>query len=257
LLEEERKTMEVKTVSTTAVPATLPVLSTRPPGEPGAAAWPLDPITSYWLDAGQRGILMLDVLRQRGNNALEYAARAAPHVLSFEIELILHGRDLERPVNYALVRVVPPPGVVIGEEKRPFVVFDPRAGHGPGIGGMKHDSEIGKALEAGHPCYFVGFLPDPVPGQTVEDVCRAEACFVEVVAARHPRADGKPVLIGNCQAGWQIMMMAAIRPDLPGPILLVGSPLSYWAGIRGQSPMRYLGGLLGGTWLTSLSGDLG
>ncbi|MEJ1975290.1 MAG: DUF3141 domain-containing protein [Acetobacteraceae bacterium] len=41
------------------------------------------------------------------------------------------------------------------------MIFDPRAGHGPGIGGMKHDSEIGVALEAGHPCYFVGFLPDP------------------------------------------------------------------------------------------------
>ncbi|MBV9892395.1 MAG: DUF3141 domain-containing protein, partial [Rhizobacter sp.] len=73
----------------------------------------------------------------------------------------------------------------------------------------------------------------------------------------HPKADGKPVLIGNCQAGWQIMMMSAIRPDVAGPILLAGSPLSYWAGIRGQSPMRYLGGLLGGTWLSSLTSDLG
>ena len=44
---------------------------------------------------------------------------------------------------------------------------------------MKHDSEIGVALAAGHPCYFVGFLPDPMPGQTVEDVCEAEARFVE------------------------------------------------------------------------------
>ena len=48
--------------------------------------------------------------------------------------------------------------------KRPFIVVDPRAGHGPGIGGMKQDSEIGVALAAGHPCYFVGFLPEPVPG---------------------------------------------------------------------------------------------
>ena len=242
------------TGSREALPAKLPAPSVA---GPGAVAWPMDPIGSYWVDAAQRSILFLDVLRQRGNNALEYAARAAPHVLSYEVELILHGHDLERPVNYGLVRIIPPAGSVIDETKRPFVVFDPRAGHGPGIGGMKHDSEIGKALEAGHPCYFVGFLPDPVPGQTVEDVCRAEARFVEVVVARHPRAQGKPVLICNCQAGWQIMMMSAIRPDLPGPILVVGSPLSYWAGIRGQSPMRYLGGLLGGTWPTSLVGDLG
>jgi len=141
--------------------------------------------------------------------------------------------------------------------KRPFIVVDPRAGHGPGIGGMKHDSEIGVALKAGHPCYFVGFLPNPVPGQTVEDVCRAEALFVRTVAERHPSAEGKPVIIGNCQAGWQLMMMAAVNPDLCGPIMLAGSPLSYWAGVRGKRPLRYLGGMMGGTWLTALAGDLG
>jgi Protein of unknown function (DUF3141) len=64
-------------------------------------------------------------------------------------------------------------------------------------------------------------------------------------------------LIGNCQAGWQIMMMSATQPDLVGPIMLAGSPLSYWAGVHGKNPMRYLGGLLGGAWLTSLAGDLG
>ncbi|OWY58711.1 hypothetical protein B7486_78500, partial [cyanobacterium TDX16] len=116
---------------------------------------------------------------------------------------------------------------------------------------------MGVALAAGHPCYFIGFLTEPMPGQTIEDVCAAEAAFLAEVAARHPDAEGKPVVIGNCQAGWQIMMTAAIRPDLFGPILLAGSPLSYWAGVRGRNPMRYLGGTLGGTWLTALSGDLG
>ena len=122
---------------------------------------------------------------------------------------------------------------------------------------MKQDSEIGVAMAAGHACYFIGFLPKPMPGQTIEDVCRAEAIFVEDVAARHPDAEGKPIIIANCQAGWQIMMMAAITPDRTGPIMLAGSPLSYWAGVRGKNPMRYLGGMLGGTWLTALSGDLG
>ena len=211
----------------------------------------------YWVDAWQRSVLLLDVLRQRGNNSIEHNARKAPNVLSFEVELVLDGRSLPRPVNYALVRIVPPKGASIDQKKRPFVVFDPRAGHGPGIGGMKQDSEIGVALAAGHPCYFVGFLPDPVPGQTIEDVCEAEAQFVEQVMARHRDADGKPCLIGNCQAGWQIMMMSAAHPDLVGPIMLAGSPLSYWAGVHGKNPMRYLGGLLGGTWLTTLAGDLG
>jgi hypothetical protein len=138
--------------------------------------------------------------------------------------------------------------------KRPFVVVDPRAGHGPGIGGFKPDSEVGAALKAGHPCYFVGFLPDPVPGQTVEDVMRAEAAFVRKVGELHPDSRGKPAVIGNCQAGWQILMAAAVWPELFGPIIVAGAPLSYWAG---DMPMRYAGGLTGGSWLTALTSDLG
>src|SRR5262252_7392494 len=171
-------------------------------------------LAEYWVDAWQRSILLLDVLRQRGNNSIEHNARKAPHVLSFEAELMLDGRSLPRPVNYALVRIIPPKVASIDPNKRPFIVFDPRAGHGPGIGGMKHDSEIGVALAAGHPCYFVGFLPRPMPDQTIEHVCIAEASFIEQVAARHPKAEGKPVIVGNCQAGWQIMMMTAIRPEI-------------------------------------------
>jgi Protein of unknown function (DUF3141) len=216
-----------------------------------------DPVSEYCIDGCQRAILFVDVLRQRGNNFFEKNAREVPHVLSFDAELLIDGRTLERPVNYGLARIIPPAGMTIDDRKRPFIVFDPRAGQVPGIGGMKHDSEIGEALAAGHPCYYVGFLPNPVPGQTVEDVCRAEAHFIETVAARHEKFSGKPALIGNCQAGWQVMMACAIRPDLPGPILLAGSPLSYWAGIHGKAPMRYTGGLFGGTWLTSLAGDLG
>ena len=216
-----------------------------------------NPFVDYWMDAWQRSVLTLDVLRQRGNIYEEQKAKNAPNVLSFKGELVLDGRTLPRPVNYVLVRIVPTDGREPDPTKRPFVVVDPRAGHGPGIGGMKQDSEIGVALQAGHPCYFIGFLPSPMPGQTIEDVCRAEAVFLEEVARRHREAEGKPAVIANCQAGWQMMMMAALRPELAGPIVLAGSPLSYWAGVRGKNPMRYLGGLLGGTWLTALSGDMG
>ncbi len=214
-------------------------------------------VQEYCIDAWQRSILTLDVLRQRGNHYFEQLEKTAPNVLTFDFEPLLDGRKLPRPVNYALVRIVPPAGTTIDPAKPPFVVVDPRAGHGPGIGGMKHDSEIGVALAAGHACYFIGFFPEPMPGQTIEDVCSAEAAFLEEVAARHPEAEGKPVVIGNCQAGWQTMIAAALRPELFGAVLLAGSPLSYWAGVRGRNPMRYLGGTLGGTWLTALSGDLG
>ena len=182
---------------------------------------------------------------------------SVPHVLRFDAELVLDARTFERPANYLLARIKPPAGVTIDPKKRPFVVVDPRAGHGPGIGGFKADSELGVAMRAGHPCYFVGFTPDPMPGQTIEDIMRAEAVFLEKVIALHPDAEGKPCVIGNCQAGWAVMMLAAVRPELFGPIIVPGSPLSYWAGVKGKNPMRYSGGLLGGSWLTALSGDLG
>ncbi|NRP22124.1 hypothetical protein LPJGGPFB_05383 [Ensifer adhaerens] len=212
---------------------------------------------AYSLDAWQRSVLFLDVMRERGAQYEEHRTQTAPNVLEFEVELIHDGRTLARPVNYALVKIVPPEGVAVDLSKRPFVVVDPRAGHGPGIGGFKADSEIGVALKAGHPCYFIGFLPDPVPGQTIEDIALAEANFLETVIARHPSADGKPCVIGNCQAGWAVMIVAALRPELFGPIIIAGAPLSYWAGVKGQNPMRYSGGLLGGSWLTALTGDLG
>ena len=215
------------------------------------------PTMEYMIDAAQRSVLFCDVMRQRGNQYREHMAETAPHVLDYKVELVVDGRTLDRPVNYVLVRVIPPAGVEIDPKLRPFIVVDPRAGHGPGIGGFKADSEIGVALKAGHPCYFVGFLPDPIPGQTIEDIARAEAVFIEKVTAAHPEASGKPCVIGNCQAGWAIMMLAAIRPELFGPIIVAGSPLSYWAGVRGKNPMRYSGGLLGGSWLTAFAGDLG
>ena len=216
-----------------------------------SAAW------DYWVDATQRTILFWDVMRQRGNLFLEHEAQGKPPVLVFEHEMVLDGRTLERPVNYFLMRIRPPAGVGADPRKRPFVVIDPRAGHGPGIGGSKVDSEIGVALRAGHPCYFIGFRAEPVPGQTLEDVGRAEARFLQRIAELHPEAEGRACVVGNCQAGWAVMMLSAVAPELMGPILLAGAPLSYWAGEGTQNPMRYAGGIMGGSWLASLSSDLG
>src|SRR4051812_42505342 len=211
----------------------------------------------YMVDAGQRSVLFLDIMRRRGDQYREHVNQTAPHVLSYAAELIIDGRKLEQPVNYALVRIIPPEGVEIDLKRRPFIVVDPRAGHGPGIGGFKADSEIGVAMKAGHPCYFIGFLPEPMPGQTIERIAHTEAIFIEKVIERHPQADGKPCVIGNCQAGWALMILASLRPELFGPLIIAGAPLAYWAGVHGQYPMRYSGGLLGGSWLTALTGDLG
>lgn len=211
----------------------------------------------YWVDSWQRTILFWDVLRQRSNKYYQHKAMAVPHVLYFEAELVLDGRTFARPANYGLARIKPPEGVVIDPKKRPFVVVDPRAGHGPGVGGFKANSELGVAMHAGHPCYFIGFTPDPMPGQTIEDTIHAEAMFLDKVIELHPDAEGKPCVIGNCQAGWMVMMLAATQPELFGPIIIAGAPLSYWAGVEGKNPMRYSGGLLGGSWLTALTSDLG
>ena len=229
----------------------------RPSEDPPFFFGSFAPTFDYIVDAAQRSILFWDILRQRGNQYCEHLKEQAPHVLDYEVEVVLDGRTFERPVNYFLVKVTPPRDVEIDSERRPFVVVDPRAGHGPGIGGFKADSEVGAAFNAGHPCYFLGFLPDPMPEQTIGDIARAEAIFLEKVIALHPKADGKPCVIGNCQAGWAIMILAALRPELFGPIIIAGSPLSYWAGVHGKNPMRYSGGLLGGSWLTAFTSDLG
>ncbi len=214
----------------------------------------------YATDFAQRSILFWDTLRERGNSFVEHNQQGLPPVLHFAYETVVDGRELARPVNYALVRIVPPEGVKIDPKLRPYVIIDPRAGHGPGIGGFKDDSQVGVALREGHPVYFVIFFRDPEPGQTLLDVCDAEQQFVKKVRALHP-ASAKPVIVGNCQGGWAAMMLAAADPEDTGPIVINGAPMSYWGGAfqegAGDNPMRYAGGMLGGTWLSSFAADMG
>ena len=35
------------------------------------------------------------------------------------------------------------------------------------------------------------------------------------------------------------MILAATHPDLMGPVVIAGAPLSYWAGEQGRNPLRY------------------
>jgi pimeloyl-ACP methyl ester carboxylesterase len=233
---------------------------------PAPAATPAQ-ITDVWaswqrygVDFAQRSILFWDTLRQRGNNYIEHTRAGMPPVLNFKYETIADGRHFSRPVNYALVAITPPAGVTIDPTRRPYVIIDPRAGHGPGIGGFKDDSQVGVALAAGHPVYFVIFFRDPEPGQTLLDVCTAEQQFVRTVRERHQDSP-KPAIVGNCQGGWAAMMLAAADPEDIGPIVINGAPMSYWGGAwqegEGDNPMRYAGGLLGGSWLSSLMADRG
>src|SRR6516162_505304 len=88
----------------------------------------------YATDFWQRSLLFLDILRQSGNQQAEMTSRPINAVLVYDHEMILRGTNLPRPVNYGLVRVVPPRGTAIDHTKRPVVVVDPRAGQGTGIG---------------------------------------------------------------------------------------------------------------------------
>ncbi|MEL6978389.1 MAG: DUF3141 domain-containing protein [Pseudomonadota bacterium] len=216
-----------------------------------AAQW-----RDYAVDAAHRAALTLDALRQRGDVFIEHEAAGAPPVLDYAYEVAIDGADLPRPCNYMLLRITPPDGVEVFAWKRPYVIIDPRAGHGPGIGGFKPDSQVGVALRDGHPVYFVAFRPHPAPGQKLADVTHAEAHFLREVARAHPEAP-KPVVVGNCQGGWATAILAARNPDLAGPIVLNGAPMSYWSGRVGQDPMRYAGGAGLGVTPALVAADLG
>ena len=215
-------------------------------------------LLDYQRDVIERTILFFDVMRRRANAMLEHERAGLPPLLAFKHELILDARTFGRPVNYALLRITNVGDKCwedcVDPEKPPVVVLDPRAGHGPGIGGFKRESEVGIALHTGHPVYFVVFYPEPCPGQTLTDVLAALKRFVEAVATRH---EGRaPILYGNCQAGWAATLVAAHCDGLTGPVVLNGSPLSYWAGEPGVNPMRIAAGFVGGVWLTHFLSDL-
>ena len=243
----ERRRADGGTTVVTANPSEAPA---------GPAETPtLGQMTDYLRDAWERGVLFQDTLRQRAEDMLEHERQGMPPPLDFDHELLLDARRFERPANYALLRVTRVAEACLEDcldpAKPPVVIVDPRAGHGPGIGGFKRASEVGMALEEGHPVYFAAFFPQPCRGQTLADVLAALRCFVEAVAARHP---GKPpVLYGNCQAGWAVALLSAHCEGLLAPAVLNGSPLSYWAGEAGINPMRLFAGFTGRD--NSLTGD--
>ena len=210
----------------------------------------------YQCDAAERAVLTADTLRKRGDIFLSHEAADCPPVLIYDYEIVMDGKDLPYPCNYMLLRILPPEGVTVDDTHRPFIIIDPRAGHGPGIGGFKSDSQVGVALAAGHPVYFVAFRSRPMPGQYLSHVTRAEAAFAREVMRRHPEAP-KPVITGNCQGGWATLLLAATHSDLTGPVVVNGAPVTPWAGVVGENPMRYNAGVLGGTWIPMFLSDLG
>ena len=201
--------------------------------------------------------LFLDVMQQRSKQYEEHAAKPAPHVLEFGAELVMDGRKLPRPVNYILARVTPPKGVSVNAQeaavrhRRP--ARRPRTGHRRVQGAERNRRGL-----PGRPSLLLHRLPSRAgPRPDYRGHCDGRG---GVSRARH-----RPSSRGRWQAGSHRQLPGRLGGDdgrrqaarAFGPIIVAGSPLSYWAGVHGENPMRYTGGLLGGTWLTALMGDLG
>lgn len=210
----------------------------------------------YLRDATERAVLATNALREHGDIFLEHEAAGCPPVLFYEYEVVMDGRELPFKSNYMLLRIIPPEGVAVDDDRRPYIIVCPRAGHGPGVGGHSADSQVGVALREGHPVYFVAFRRAPEKDQYLSSVTHAEAAFVREVERRHPNA-AKTVVVGNCQGGWATLVLAATNPDLTGPIVINGAPVSFGAGKLGENPFRYNAGLMGGTWIPMFLSDLG
>lgn len=213
----------------------------------------------YLADLAWRAQATADTLRQRAENMKAHEEAGLPPLLHFESEPVADGRGLRPPSNYRLLRITRCGTDALERYVRleavPVIVVDPRAGHGPGIGGFRRDSEVGMALREGHPVYFVVFDPQPVEGQTMGAVIETLARFIEIVAKRH--GGKRPIVYGNCQGGWAVALALSHCERQAGLAVLNGSPLSYWAGEPGVNPMRLLAGFTGGVWPAHLVADLG
>src|SRR4051812_30605322 len=168
-------------------------------------------LAAYALDWTERTILFCDTLRQRADNMIAHERAGKPPLLDFDFEVLLDARRFPEPANYALLRITRAGEACLDDcfdpTKPPVIVVDPRAGHGPGIGGFKRESEVGMALHEGHAVYFVVFYPEPVPSQELTNVLHALRRFVEEVAQRH---DGRPPVL---RSGAAMRGMSLRVPD--------------------------------------------
>lgn len=225
-------------------------------GDTGLELW------RYGIDFSQRAVLMADVLRRRGNQYFEYKEAGLPPITPFPLEVIQDGRSLDRPVNRTLVRIQDRRTMESGRQKpwseqtkRPIIFQDPDAGRGL-ISASRNTSEIGLAIDTGHPAFLILVQPETVPGQTMDDLTAATRVFTETVRELCPH-EKPPAYVGNCQAGWQMALSAAQSPGIEGPLVPVGAPLSYWSRGEENHSLRFSGGLGLGTWAALFMGDIG
>ena len=120
---------------------------------------------AYAADAWQRALLVADIERQVGDQYQAQRGMDAPHVLHFAFEPVMSGAELPRPVNYGLVRILPPEGGPPRPACGPSSWSIRAPARSPGIGGFKAESEVGAALQASHPATSSALRPTRCPAR--------------------------------------------------------------------------------------------
>ena len=183
-------------------------------------------------DCGQRWILFLDTLCRRGDACVAREKEGFKPVLAFDYDV-----DRRRP------QARPPGQLCAGADPSAAKATPPAARRCAALGHhrsarrprqrhrrfQERIRSRRRAASGGHPVYFVIFFPTRSRARRWPMCARPKPTFLREVQARHPHSP-KPLVTGNCQGGWAAMILAATHPDLMGPVVIAGAPLSYWAG---------------------------
>ena len=143
--------------------------------------------------------------------------RDAPNALMFDAELLIDGRTLERPVNFGLA----------GSSRRPaWPSTKTSAPSSSSIrapaGARDRRYETGQRNRRSTDSQATlatlwAFCRSPSPARPWKTSTAQKRNSSRRSAGRHRNPAGKPALIGNCQAGWQVMMACATASRPAGP----------------------------------------
>ena len=136
----------------------------------------------YAVDAAQRSILLLDTLRQRGNNFLEHERQGLPPVLRFEYEMVMDGPLARAPGQLRAAAHRSADGR--HGRRAQASLRHHRSARRPRPGHRRLQGRLaGRRRAARRPSGLLRrLLPEPEPGQTLLDVSqrgarvRARAC---------------------------------------------------------------------------------
>ena len=147
-------------------------------------------------------------------------------------------------------------------KQRPYVIIDPRAGHGPGIGGFKDDSQVGVALQRRPSGLLRHLLPRPGAGpDDARRVRRRSSASSSKVRALHPKqrqaGDRRqlPGRVGGDDAGRRRAPTTPARSSSTARRCRTGAAPG--AKARATTRCAMPAACSAASWLASLAADLG